>query len=212
MKKPNDLTAETALIGSILIDPDIMQNVSEIIRTDDFYDDDCANVYEALCTIYDNGDEMDFVTIGNVLQRMGKFEKMGGNSFLTEVQENTPDADNYRQYMNIVVDMADRREVIEVASTAIKKAKDVKKPCQDAVTEICNYDYNDRLSDGDRTVSDIVDDVGEELLKEYPPLGFPSFDKLGQGVAPGDLVVIGALPSVGKSMFGIFSQKRFANF
>ncbi len=208
---PNNLDAEQALLGCMLIDNEILPDVLEKLTEDDFYQESHRYILSAMKMNYNSRRPVDLVTLIDKLETEGNLEKAGGIAYLTELTQNTPSSANYEHYFNIVRRDAVNRRLIRSAKEIIKFAQtsdDSLRSVQFAESQI--YDIsrvNDSSSVKDIRESDGIDQVINkfQLLSDDKDAfrgvmtGFTRLDKLTNGLQKTDLIVIAARPGMGKT-------------
>lgn len=208
---PNNLDAEQALLGCLLIDNAILSDVLENLVEDDFYQESHQFILAAMKGVYYDHKPLDIVTLSDRLDMDGNLQKVGGLSYLTELTQATPSSANYNHYLEIIKRDAVNRRLIRSARDIIKYAQgsdDGLKSVQYA--EALVYDIsrtNDSSSVKDIRESDGVDAVLDKFQKldrdkdAYRGIqtGFTRLDKLTNGLQKSDLIVLAARPGMGKT-------------
>jgi len=113
---PQNLEAEMALIGSILVDREIMGVVGEIVRSDDFYAHVHESIYAVLLHLYDRGEPLDKITVAEELRRRNELEKVGGLSYLSSLMDTVQTAASAAYYAKIVREKAVLRSLIHAGT------------------------------------------------------------------------------------------------
>lgn len=219
-----DVDAETALIGSVLIDPDAMGRVSGIVSGDDLYLEKHKWVWGALVSLTERNEPVDIITICDELERAGHLDEAGGSAYITHLINAVPSAIHAEGYAQIVARKAFRRGLLQAANVLARLAYETGD--DDAVAE--NIDRTitailerRRTRRGAATsVSEVVMDVWAQAT-EYQdnPLvmgqvrgldtGWPDMNKLLGGWRAGLYVVL-AVPHMGKSWFVIHAARNVA--
>lgn len=208
---PNNLDAEQALLGCMLIDNEILPDVLEKLNEDDFYRESHKYILSAMKMNYNSHKPVDLVTLIDKLETEGNLEKAGGVAYLTELTQITPSSANYNHYFEIVRRDAINRRLIRASREIIKYAQtsdDSTKSVQYAESMI--YDIsrtNDSSTMKDIRESDGIDAVinkFQRLAEDKDayrgiPTGFTRLDKLTNGLQKSDLIVIAARPGMGKT-------------
>ncbi len=112
---PQNLEAERSVLGSVLLDNDVLHEVVTFLRVPDFYRDAHQVIYAAIRDLYDLGKGIDAVTLADELKRRDQFDQVGGDDMLTEIIESVPHAANGKYYAEIVKEKATNRILIESA-------------------------------------------------------------------------------------------------
>ncbi len=213
-KMPCSLSAERALLGSILIDPNSITEIAASISADDFYVQEHKQIYLAMRELFDASQEIDPVTLIDSLVHKGVYEKSGGETYIRSLLDVTPSAMNIADYARIVKEESTRRRIIEVCNEiseltygeqeGVAQVLDL---AQSRFTEIAQG----RDSRTFRHIRDVLRDVLENLHKlqsdkdaaNGTPTGFSGVDKLLVGMGDSDLILVGARPGMGKTAFAL---------
>lgn len=208
---PNNLDAEQALLGCMLIDNEILSDVLERLDKNDFYQESHQYILSAMKMVYADRKPVDIVTLCDRLDSDGNLEKAGGLTYISELAQITPSAANYKYYLDIVNRDSVNRGLIRAARDIIDFAKssdDSLKSVQYAEERV----YGVSRTYDTSTVKDIREGSGinavldkfEKLAKDkdaYKGLttGFTRLDRLTNGLQRSDLIVIAARPGMGKT-------------
>lgn len=213
-KMPCSLSAERALLGSILIDPNAINEIAANVGADDFYVQEHKQIYLAMRELFDASQEIDPVTLIDTLVHKGVYEKSGGESYIRSLLDVTPSAMNIADYARIVKEESTRRRIIEVCGEiseltygeqeGVAQVLDL---AQSRFTEIAQG----RDSRTFRHIRDVLRDVLENLHRlqsdkdaaNGTPTGFSGVDKLLVGMGDSDLILVGARPGMGKTAFAL---------
>ena len=211
---PKNIEAEEALLGSLLIDPDVMSHVANLVEPDDFYLARHGEIYDVIRTLYDQGDPVDFVTVTENLERRGKLEEVGGHSYISSLVNTVPTAINAYQYAQIVQEKSTLRHLISAAGDIARKAYDEEQDVGDVVNEAEKLIFaiaERRLEQDLVAITDVVphvmDDIRVLMERRGEVLGVPSgykmLDKLLGGFQKSDLVILAARPGMGKTSLAL---------
>lgn len=213
-KMPCSLSAERALLGSILIDPNAINEVAAIIGKDDFYVQEHREIYLAMRELFDASQEIDPVTLIDMLVHKGVYEKAGGESYVRSLLDVTPSAMNIADYARIVKEESTRRRIIDVCS----EISDLTYGEQEGVAQVLDLAQSrfteiaqGRDSRTFRHIRDVLRDLMENLHRlqtdkdaaNGTPTGFSGVDKLLVGMGDSDLILVGARPGMGKTAFAL---------
>ncbi len=208
---PNNLDAEQALLGCMLIDNEILPDVLDRLDANDFYQESHKYIISAVKMVFADRKPLDIVTLSDRLENDGNLEKAGGISYITELAQVTPSAANYKYYLDIVKRDSVNRSLIRAAQDIAEFSKtsdDVVKSIQHAEQKIYAVSQvNDSSSVKDIRESDVVDKVLEKFQQLQQnkdayrgvPTGFNRLDRLTNGLQKSDLIVIAARPGMGKT-------------
>jgi replicative DNA helicase len=119
---PHDEEAEQAVLGAILIDKDAVITVSQLISSDNFYDERHQEIYSAMMALYEERKPIDLLTITDVLKKKKSYDRVGGSSYLSSLTNVVPTAANSEYYAGIVRDKYVRRSLIQMSSEMTENA------------------------------------------------------------------------------------------
>lgn len=211
---PQRIDAEESVLGAMLMSPNAITAVSDVLRPDDFYRGSHGEIYRAALELDAKGEPVDAVTMIAELKRQGALDKVGGDTRVRKLAALVPVTGNAKHYAKIVKETAQLRRLIRAGG------------------EISNLgwdgqgDANELVEKAERLLAEAADATFEgetELISsEYRPLyerianavetgvpisglasGFPDLDRLTTGFYPGTLIVLGARPKVGKSLLAL---------
>ncbi len=211
---PFNLEAEMGVLGSLILDPDRVHEVAPVLRADDFYRDDHALAYRAILTVTEAGRPVSLVAVYEELARSPRFRgaELEINPLLVEWIESIPHAAHAAYYADLVRQKAVARDVIAAAEEVLQAAYGNDYTGED-LAEIAERAM---FAVGDRRVSHRVKTLAEAArasmarldarlagVRPGLPTGFADFDAMVGGLQPGQLVVLGARPSIGKTAFAL---------
>ncbi|MGE0097268.1 MAG: replicative DNA helicase, partial [Hydrogenophaga sp.] len=214
---PHSIEAESSVLGGLLLDNGAWDRVADLVNDSDFYRYEHRLTYSAIATLVNASKPADVVTVFEHLQNLGKAEEAGGLAYLNSLAQYVPSAANIRRYAEIVRERAILRKLVaasdEIATAAFNtQGKAVDKILDEAEQKIFNIgEEGSRMKEGfqgmDKLVVDLLDRVQE--MADNPnditgvPTGFVDLDRMTSGLQAGDLVVLAARPSMGKTAFAI---------
>lgn len=211
-KMPASLSAERALLGSILIDPASITEVLTVVRAEDFYVAEHKEIFLAMRELFDASREIDPVTLIDTLVHKGVYEKAGGEEYVRALLEATPSAMNILDYANIVKEESTRRRIISLCA----EVSDITYGEQEAVSAVLDYaqgQFTDIAAGRDskrfRHIRDVLRGFLENLHQlaendgaaQGTPTGFSGLDRVLVGMGESDLILVGARPGMGKTSF-----------
>ena len=211
---PHDLEAERATLGAILVDGDTNCPIArEVIQPADFFRRAHAIIYEAMVALEDRRERIDLVTVSAEVQRTeGDLATVGGPAYLSQMTDGVPRASNVRHYAALVREHSKRRALIRMANELIVKAYDAEDPTMQLLAEadarmlkIVRGRESGRMVDLRSTVHEMVRDI-EYRVQHKGTLtgvttGFKSIDDQTLGWQRGEMVIVAARPSMGKTAF-----------
>jgi replicative DNA helicase len=211
---PQNLEAEMALLGSILVDREMMATVAEIIDPADFYAAMHETIYSALLGLYERGEPLDKITLSEELKRRGQLEKIGGLPYLTSLMDMVPTAASAEYYANIVREKAALRGLIHAGTQITRIGYEGEEDVEGAIdrSEQIVYEVGRRQQHGKFTpVSQMLKPVFDNLDRLFSQRGdrtgitsgFRDIDEHTAGFQPGNLIILAARPGMGKTSFAL---------
>ncbi len=214
---PHSIEAESSVLGGLLLDNAAWDRVGDLLKDSDFYRYEHRLAYMAIAALVNASKPADVVTVYEHLQNQGKADEAGGLAYLNSLAQYVPSAANIRRYAEIVRERAILRKLVaasdEIATAAFNpQGKQVAKILDEAEQKIFNIgEEGSRMKEGfqgmDKLVVELLDRVQE--MADNPnditgvPTGFIDLDRMTSGLQAGDLVVLAARPSMGKTAFAI---------
>ncbi|MBQ7170928.1 MAG: replicative DNA helicase [Clostridia bacterium] len=213
-KLPYAAEAEQSVLGSILIDPEAFSRVATLLSPDDFYLSENRAVYEAMQQMFAESKRIDDVLLINRLVEGGSLDKAGGIQYLKLLGNAAKTSANILDYARIVADKSRLRRLIETCADISDAAFLEEGRVQDIIgsAEQKIYDLsNDRDQRDFRPLDQLIVNIYDQLEKlsrddgseQRTMTGFSGLDKVLLGMGPGDLVLIGARPGMGKTSFAL---------
>jgi replicative DNA helicase len=210
---PQNIEAECGVLGSIIIDPEAIVQVSDFLSPEDFYRDAHRTIYEVILHLYQSSEPADFITICDELERRDRLEDVGGASYITSLINQVPTSGNVEYYGHIVERTSTLRRLIHAAGQIAAVAYD-------------EGDADVALDKAERLIYDISQrhtrsdfSSMEEILADYMtkleqlnsrrgtivgvPTGFTDLDRMTGGLQRSDLIVLAARPGVGKTSLAL---------
>ena len=212
---PNHADAEKSVLSCMMQDREALSLAFELLGADDFYQPAHREIFDGMHQLNSQGMPVDLVTVDEELSRRGTLEGVGGTGYLIELSQFLPSSVNARAYVQIVDEKATLRRMIkatgEIASACYEQAD----PVSDilGVAEKSIFDIIMRRHEGTslKHIADVLPDTYLKIEKlaqlkgsiDGVPTGFIDLDNLLTGLHGGELVIVGARPSMGKSAFGL---------
>ncbi len=211
---PQNVEAEEAVLGAILIDPDAIIRVAAMLRPEDFYREKHGWIYDTALTLHERREPIDFLTVCDELERRGKLDEVGGPAYITTLINVVPTSIHAEHYARIVERTATRRRLIEaagqIAALAYQEAEDVDEVvdrAEQVLFGVSERRISRELVPIKQVLSEYYDRI--EYLTRHRgemigiPTGFADIDKLLGGLQRSDMVILAARPSVGKTSLAL---------
>jgi len=207
MRNPYSLEAEQGVLGAMLIDPSLIDVLSEDLKADDFYWQDHADIYRAIIDLHSRQQGVDFLTVAELVGTLENGDRATG--YIGEIQRGTPSVANAKAYANIVRERSIDRRLIEVASTIHELAHSTTETADkvaQAQTEVLAVDGAAHSSDVVSAWDVLIDHLPvlerrEEMKGQLDGLstGLSDLDEYLQGMKPEQLIIIAGRPAMGKT-------------
>ncbi len=218
---PQNLDAEAAVLGSVLIDKNAIFNVADILTPPDFYSPQHEKIFDAILSLYEKRQPIDVMTLTTYLKEKDLLAEVGGSGYLAELTNQVTTASHVGHYANIVKEKKTLRDLIKAAAEITEMAFAPKRNLEDLVDDI----EQKILSISERSLPQNFAAVKDELKMAYErmeklhaggdkirgiPTGFPGLDTILSGLQKSELVVLGARPSVGKTSLALDVARQAA--
>lgn len=218
---PQNLDAEQAVLGALLLDWDAMSEVAIHLRPESFYSFQNQVIFEGMKSLHRQSIRGDTLTLINELTKLNKLEQAGGTAYIASLTDTVPTSSNVSFYENIVLDCAARRDLIKMSSELKASAYDTSKESKTLLEEAEKKIFN--MSDQRSTsklwgMSDIVSSTINIIDARYKnnseltgvPSGIARLDSMTSGFQKQELIIIGARPSIGKTAFALSMMEEIA--
>src|SRR5947209_11844168 len=209
---PHNLEAEKSVLGAVLLDERHLHGllVEEQLRPEHFYREQHGAVFAAMLELYENDGKIDPLTVAETLREHGKLDEVGGAEAIDELAGWVPAAGHAREYGRIVRDNAQMRALLtasyEIQASVLGReapARDLVERAERSMLEVAHDDRQKKI----RAIKDILDEETDKLhrlsVAKTPltgtPSGFADLDKVTGGFQAGNLIILAARPSMGKS-------------
>lgn len=208
---PQSLQAETAILGSMLIEEEAIAKAIEIIGENAFYKEAHRMIYRTIVDLFSRNSAVDLVTLTEELKKKGQLDAVGGAPYITLMTSSIPTAANIEHYAKIVKEKSILRQLISNATEIVQgcyesedSADQLLDKAEQAIFEITSKKLEQKSS---ASLKDIIKDSIEIIDSLYQrkenvtgvPTGFHEFDVMTAGLQPSDLIVVAGRPSMGKS-------------
>ncbi len=211
---PQNLEAEMAVLGSMLMDVDAISVATESLDKDSFYKDTHKKIFEAIRDLYNANKAVDIITLTDELKRNETLDEIGGASFLTALVNSVPTSANINHYVSIVKERYILRTLINNSTKIISICYESEGNVDEVVdsAERFIFEVSDRKHHGSYLhLKEIIKDSIENIDRLYQkkahvtgiPSGFIDFDSKTSGLQESDLIVIAGRPSMGKSALAL---------
>lgn len=208
---PQAVEVEEAVLGSMLIEHEAATIALQLLKADDFYKPAHRHIFETLQDLYERDNPLDLITVENELRDKKLLDTVGGTSFLADLTRSVSSAANVEYHAQIISEKAIKRNLIIQCSDIIKNAYDSTSDAYDALDEAEQRIFeiaNAKSRASSQAIGDILKDTLQYLedLRGKPSgiTGVPAgldVDTYTSGWQPGDLIIIAARPSMGKTAF-----------
>ncbi len=208
---PQNNDAEQAVLGCVLIDDYVPNEIMSRLSPEDFYSVAHRTIFEAMKNIYNSNKPIDIITLVQELERMGSMETVGGINYVSSLTDIVPSAANYEHYLEIVKQNKLRRKIIDSANKIMNVAysgeEDPMAFAEREVFALGEGNFRSTLKPISDSVSEAIERM--EQIERDPlffkgiPTGFKRLDNLLNGFQNGDLIIIAARPGQGKTSIGM---------
>jgi len=208
--QPQNLESEQSVLGAMMMSKDAVSLVAGKIKPEHFYKNAHGNIYRAILSLTKKNEPVDLITVSDELKKLNVLDESGGRSYLAEVIDSVPSAANAQKYAEIVFEKAILRELIDAGSEIINDAFDDAQEAPsilDKAHKTINDISREMISDDFVPLKDVLNTVFDNIQSTYEnedgimgvPTGYPDLDAMTSGYQRGDLVILAARPSMGKT-------------
>ncbi len=208
---PQNLEAESSLLGSILIEDEVITDIADKISAEDFYDKRHGTIYNAMLKLYEKHQPVDLLTLSSALKDADELEMVGGSSYLTELTNAVPTAAHATHYADIVSEKALRRKLIKASedivnlsfSDNVASVQEILEQAESRLFSVSQRTLKQDLVSIEQILAEGFDRL-EELHKNKGKLrgirtGWKDLDNITAGLQRSDLIVLAARPAMGKT-------------
>ncbi len=212
---PNSVEAEQSVLGAMLQDANAVLQAVETLAAEDFYQPQHREIYDAMIKLQREQSPVDLITVDSELSRRGTLEGVGGTEYLMRLVQYVPTTANVKAYINLVAEKSTLRRLIRASQEISQECYSQQNPLQETLghAEKAVFDIVMHRSSGETLVP-----VKEVLYNTYAnieelaklkgrvsgvPTGFTALDQMLTGLHAGELIIVGARPSMGKTSFAM---------
>jgi replicative DNA helicase len=207
---PHNLDAERSVLGAILIDNEAFNVAAAVIDAGAFFRDAHRRIFDQMVALNERSQPIDLITLNEALDRHGDLDESGGPAYLAALLDGVPRATNVEYYAKIVKEKATLRALIfsanKILSNAYEADQDADLILDEAESAIFSV-ADDRIKAGFIPMRDLVKDSFPKIERLFEhksyitgvSTGFTEIDKMTRGFQPGDLIIVAARPSMGKT-------------
>ncbi len=210
---PQNIEAEESILGGILLDPDAMGRVVDILAIQSFYVQAHRDIYKGLLILYSQGKPTDLMTLSSWLQDQNLLEKVGGTAKLAQLVDRTVSAVNVDRYAQLVMDKFVRRqliagghEIIDLGYDTIKSLEEILDESEQKIFRLTQERPQEGLTPISETIVQTfsnIEDLHQEITLPGISCGFYDLDAMTSGFQRSDLVIVAGRPAMGKTSFSL---------
>jgi replicative DNA helicase len=212
---PQSLEAEQSVLGGLMLDREALDEVADLIEVNDFYKPSHQIIYQTIVDLHHKSQPVDLVTVLNALQSKNHIEQIGGPETLLQLLENVVSAANISSHAKIIREKSMLRKLIATSTTFIERAYSSEFTNVDTLLDMAESEIlkvgENKMNNGLTGSIDIVKTSIEKIEDLYRrkqdvtgvPTGFTDLDKMTSGLHSGELTIIAARPSMGKTAFSL---------
>ena len=214
---PHSIEAESSVLGGLLLDNEAWDRIADLLTPGDFYRYEHRQIFDSIHGLLEGSRPADVITVFEALQSLGKAEEVGGLTYLNSLAQYVPSAGNIRRYAEIVRERAILRKLVsasdEISTAAFNpKGKAVEKILDEAEQRIFAIgEEGSRMKEGFQDMGSLVVELLDRVqeMADNPnditgvPTGFYDLDRMASGLQAGDLIILAARPSMGKTSLAI---------
>ena len=211
---PNNLEAEQAVLGALLLEWDSVGTVQKYLTPEKFYSLQNQKIYSAILELSNRGVRGDLISLTELLSERGELESSGGASYIADLTNKVPTSANVEYYAQLVLDQAIRRDLISTAANLVMYAHDETKPyaevledAQKNIFQLTDISSRQSFKTPDQLVNEAIDNIYKLYERKSAvtgiPSGFTELDQLTSGFQNSEMIILGARPSIGKTAMAL---------
>ena len=218
---PQNIDSEKALLGSLMLRPDGMYDVGDVVTRDSFYVDKHRIIFDAMLDLHTRHEPIDLLSVSARLKEIVKFENIGGGSYLAELVDGVPSSSNAKYYAEMIQRKYVLRTLIEAAEhiseLGYNEAEEIENVLDEAEKKIYSV-TNASVTKKFVNIKDTLEEAWERLDTMHKggaelrgiPSGFAALDTLLSGFQKSDLIILAARPSMGKTTLALDFARQAA--
>ncbi|MFQ5911963.1 MAG: replicative DNA helicase [Nitrospinota bacterium] len=211
---PQNVEAEQAVLGAVLLDNSAFPKVLEAIRDKHFYREAHRKIFTAMADLFERNEPIDLLTLTDRLRKNVSLEEVGGESYLAALVDAVPTAAGVSHHARLVKEKALLRDLISAATEIVAQGYEATEEVEtfiDNAERVIFEISQDRISQSFVSMSDVLKSTFKTIEELYErkelvtgvPAGFTDFDRLTAGLQPSDLIIVAGRPSMGKTSFAL---------
>lgn len=221
LKPPQDIAIEEAVLGALLLEPDVVTDVLDQIQTDCFYKESHQKIFDAIAVLSSRNDPVDILAVSDELAKRGQLEEVGGMAYLSQLSNKVGAAAHVDYHTKVLLEKFLQRELIKISVETQKTAYDnslaVDELIDTAEERIFTLAERNMRRETEpirsiisKTISEIEENQKREDSLSGVPSGYTGVDRITFGWQKSDLIILAARPSVGKTAFVLTMARNMA--
>ena len=217
---PQAIDLEQVVIGAMMIDKKGVDEIIDILTPEVFYKEAHQHIYDAIRTLFENGEPIDLLTVSEQLRQMSKLEQAGGDYYLIQLTQKVSSSAHIEYHARIILQKFIQRSLIKISNEIIEEAYDETTDVFDLLDHAESKLYEvtqGNIKRSSETAQSLViqakkkiEEISNKEGLSGIPSGFDRLDKLTSGWQPSDLIIVAARPGMGKTALTLSMARNIA--
>lgn len=209
---PQAVELEEAVLGALMLEKDALSQIIDLLKPEHFYKEAHHRIYKAICSLFQQANPVDILTVTQELRKTGELEIIGGAYYISQLTNRVASSANVEYHARIIMQKGIQRDLIRISSDTIREAYEETTDVFDLLDNAEQRIFaiaQDTMKKGSDTMPRLLNAALDQIELAAKstngltglPSGFTDLDRMTAGWQPSDLIIVGARPAMGKTSF-----------